>query len=526
MVLAALDRNLKRKLPETRAGVACERERGSKMLCHRSLVLPSCRTTLGAAVVLVPLATSADPAAAAAEEGAAPFDWQGFQQRTGLQNAEAVAASPLDDTGGYPVDVAWTVVAAVLVFFMQAGFAMVEAGFTRAKNTVNILMKNLADFSLGSLAFWAVGFGLMFGKSNGLFGTTSFLLGGNVEDTWPFAFLLFQTVFAATAATIVSGAMAERTRFSGYLIYSVFVTAVIYPVFGSWAWGGLFEGGGWLEAPPAGFLDRNGLPAFIDFAGSTVVHSVGGWAALAGAIVLGPRLGKYASDGTPRAIRGHSMSLATLGVFILWFGWFGFNAGSTTGATGGGTAPFGGAGKALALIAVNTNLAASAGFVAATAATWMSAGKPEISMGLNGVLAGLVAITSPCASVTPPSAVAIGAVAGVLVVASVQLFDKLRVDDPVGAVSVHGVGGAWGTLAAALFHYQGFSLPQLVTQLIGCAAAFVWTFGTAFVLFTVLKATVGLRVSPEDEIDGLDLSEHGGEAYPADLPGDGSRAPT
>ncbi len=390
----------------------------------------------------------------------------------------------------------WTLVAAALVFFMQAGFAMVEAGFTRAKNTVNIMMKNLMDFSAGTIAFWAVGFGLMFGATTtGWFGASGFFLGDFSPDgdPWVLAFWMFQVVFAATAATIVSGAMAERTKFSGYLIYSVIISGLIYPVFGSWAWGSLYKGNGWLE----------GL-GFIDFAGSTVVHSVGGWAALAGAVVLGPRLGKYNKEGKlVRPILGHNMPLAALGVFILWLGWFGFNPGSTTTAD-----------KSIAMIFVNTNLAAAAGVVLAMTTSWIKFGKPEVSMSLNGALAGLVAITSPCANVTPGSAVAIGAVAGVLVVFSVLFFDRIRVDDPVGAISVHGVCGAWGTLAAGLFDMGGMSAKGIGVQILGIAACFVWTFCTAYAMFKGIDAIVGLRVSPEAEAEGLDYAEHGGNAYP------------
>ncbi|MGW8272141.1 MAG: ammonium transporter, partial [Thermodesulfovibrionales bacterium] len=371
----------------------------------------------------------------------------------------------------------WTLVAAFLVFFMQAGFAMVESGFTRAKNAVNIMMKNLMDFSMGSLAYWAIGFGIMFGvTSTGWFGTDGFFFSdfAKEKDPWLFAFWMFQVVFAATAATIVSGAMAERTKFVSYLIYSAVISAFIYPVFGSWAWGSLFHGKGWLE----------GL-GFIDFAGSTVVHSIGGWAALAGAIVLGPRIGKYGSDGKPKAIPGHNIPLAALGVFILWFGWFGFNPGSTT--------------------AVNTNLAAAAGTIGALMTAWIMFRKPDASMTLNGSLAGLVAITAGCNNVTPTSAVILGFIAGILVVVSVLTIDRMRIDDPVGAVSVHGVCGAWGTLAAGIFNAEGATLGIVGVQALGVVSAFLWSFIACFVLFKLIKMTVGLRVSPEEEMEGLDL---------------------
>lgn len=415
--------------------------------------------------------------------------WAGDEPPTPITNKEAIALVQSN------TDYVWTLVAAALVFFMQAGFAMVEAGFTRAKNAINIMMKNLMDFSMGTLAFWAIGFGLMFGASAwGWLGTSGFFLsdftvGG---DPWVLAFWMFQVVFAATAATIVSGAMAERTKFSSYMIYSVFICGIIYPVFGGWAWGGLFHGGGWLEKL-----------GFIDFAGSTVVHSVGGWAALAGAIVLGPRIGKFTKDGKVRPILGHNLPLAALGVFILWLGWFGFNPGSTTAAS-----------KDIAMIFVNTNLAAAAGAVLAMFTSWMKIGKPDVGMSLNGALAGLVAITAPCASVAPFSAVIIGAIAGIIVVLSVFFFDKIKVDDPVGAISVHGVNGAWGTLAAGLFNIGGTSAKIIGVQLLGIGACFVWTFGTAFILFKIIDKTVGLRVTPEEEREGLDYTEHGGTAYP------------
>lgn len=406
-----------------------------------------------------------------------------------LSNKEAIALVQSH------ADYLWTLIAATLVFFMQAGFAMVETGFTRAKNAINIMMKNLMDFSMGSIAFWAVGFGLMFGATGtGWFGTSGFFLSDYTQDgdPWVLAFWMFQVVFAATAATIVSGAMAERTKFVGYLLYSVVLSALIYPIFGSWAWGGLFNGGGWLENL-----------GFIDFAGSTVVHSVGGWAALAGALVLGPRLGKYGRDGTVKPIMGHSMTLAALGVFILWLGWFGFNPGSTTTAD-----------KSIAMIFVNTNLAAAAGAIMAMAVSWIKFGKPEVGMSLNGVLAGLVAITAGCANVLPGSAIVIGGVAGTVVVLAVLFFDRIRIDDPVGAISVHGVCGAWGTLAAGLFNMGGTSAGIIAVQLLGIAACFLWTFPTAFVMFKAIDKFVGLRVSPEEEMEGLDVTEHGGVAYP------------
>jgi Amt family ammonium transporter len=414
------------------------------------------------------------------------------------------------------INIVWTLVAAILVFFMQAGFAMVEAGFTRAKNSVNILMKNLMDFSIGSLAFFIVGFGLMFGAAkSGIIGTNLFGLGGIIGSEggteWGYTFLIFQTVFAATAATIVSGAMAERTKFTGYLAYSAIICLLIYPIFGKWAWGSLFlsEGAGWLENLKTG--------AFCDFAGSTVVHSVGGWLALAGAIILGPRIGKYGVDRKPKAIPGHNIPLAALGVFILWFGWFGFNPGSTTVGDG-----------EIGRIAVTTNLAAAAGVVGALATAWILFKKAEASMTLNGALAGLVGITAGCYTVTPVGAIIIGLIAGILVVLSVLFIDRvLHIDDPVGAVSVHGVCGAWGTLACGLFNAEavlgigeanagllyGGGASQLISQFIGVLAGFGWAFGTGLVLFFLIKKTIGLRVSVDEELRGLDIGEHGMEAY-------------
>lgn len=398
------------------------------------------------------------------------------------------------------LNIVWTCIAAFLVFFMQAGFACVETGFTRAKNAVNIMMKNLMDFVAATLVFFLVGFGLMFGKSNGFFGTTLFGMSG-VEPgaSWDWTFLIFQTVFAGTAATIVSGAMAERTKFTGYLIYSAFISLIVYPIFGSWAWGNL------LDTSNIAWLADKG---FHDFAGSTVVHSIGGWLALAGAIILGPRIGKYRPDGKPNAIIGHNLPLAALGVFILWFGWFGFNPGSTTAGSG-----------MVGYIAVTTNLAAAAGAFAATAVAWGIFSKPDASMALNGVLAGLVAITAGCDAVSPLGAIIIGLCAGILVVLAVTFIDRvLKIDDPVGAVSVHGVCGAFGTLAVGLFSmsdglfYTG-SLKLLGTQALGAGTAFVWAFGLGMILFLLISKTIGLRVSREEELRGLDIGEHGMEAY-------------
>ena len=423
----------------------------------------------------------------------------------------AFAAFADADSTSAAIDTVWILLAAVLVFLMQAGFAMLETGLTRAKNAANILMKNLMDFSIGSLAFWAVGYGLMFGASKaGLVGFSHFFLGdtsatdaGSIETASTFAFWLFQAVFAATAATIVSGSMAERTRFPAYMVYSVFVTALIYPVAGHWIWGG-----GWLS---------NLGPGFADFAGSTVVHSTGGWLGLIGAIVIGPRIGKYVKDGsrlTARAIPGHSLPLASLGVFILWFGWFGFNAGSTVSGTD----------LSIALIALNTNLAAAGGAVGALFTSWLWFRKPDPTFALNGAIAGLVSITAGCAFVAPGMAVLTGLLGGVLVVLSVELLDKVfRIDDPIGAVSAHGVCGAWGTLAVGLFANEniggvsglffGGGLTQLGVQFVGVLAVFAWTMTAGFILFSVIKVVMGLRVSREEELRGLDIGEHGAEAY-------------
>lgn len=406
--------------------------------------------------------------------------------------------SPTPESNAVAIDTVWVLLAAFLVFFMQPGFALVEAGFIRAKNAANIIMKNVMDFASGSLIYWLVGFGIMFGiDKGGLFGTTGFAMTDDFAHlglsipVW--AFLIFQTMFAATAATIVSGAMAERTKFVSYLLYTLLITAVVYPVVGHWAWGQ-----GWLAQI-----------GFIDFAGSTVVHSVGGWAGLVGAYLVGPRLGKYEPDGRINAIPGHNIILAALGVFILWFGWFGFNPGSTLAGTD----------ASIASVAVNTNLSAAAGAVAAMLFTWWRYGKPDVSLTLNGALAGLVAITAGCASVSAGASIIIGIAAGILVVISVEFIDRvLKIDDPVGAVSAHAVCGAFGTLMVGFFALDGGLFYNggpalLLTQLIGVVTVFAWVVIASFIIFGSIKAVLGLRVSEEQEIMGLDIYEHGMEAY-------------
>tara|TARA_R100000808_G_scaffold25085_1_gene61576 strand:- start:913 stop:2172 length:1260 start_codon:yes stop_codon:yes gene_type:complete len=395
-------------------------------------------------------------------------------------------------------NILWTCIAAFLVFFMQAGFALVEAGFTRAKNVCNIIMKNLMDVSIGSVIFWLFGFGLMFGASNGYFGTNFFMFDGSSEIAketgnsvgFNWAFLLFQTVFCATTATIVSGAVAERTKFTSYLLFSLIICGLIYPIFGSWAWGSLYAGEGWLE-----------IIGFHDFAGSTVVHSIGGWAALAGAIVVGARRGKYLENGTMRLIAPHNVPIGALGVFILWLGWFGFNAGSTTSLGGD-----------LAFIAVVTNLSACAGAIGAGLLSWFLYRKPDPTLALNGALAGLVSITAGCDIISPSMAVLTGLIGGVIVVSAVRLFDRLKIDDPVGAISVHGVCGAWGTLAIGLLSSKA-SLGQLFIQSVGVFVAFLWAFGLSFPLFLLIKHTIGIRVDEREEFEGLDIAEHGISGY-------------
>ncbi len=404
------------------------------------------------------------------------------------------------------INIVWVFLGAVMVMLMQAGFAILEAGLTRQKNCNNVLMKNIMDFAIGSIIFLVVGFGLMFGESlGGIVGITGFIDPTSLnlsqfEALSPTVFIFFQTVFCATAATIVSGAMAERTKFSSYLIYTLVISLVIYPISGHWIWGG-------------GFLSKIG---FIDYAGSTAVHSVGGWAALMGAVVLGPRMGKYNRDGSTNAIPGHNIMMATLGVFILWFCWFGFNPGSSLEAAG-----------YIGHIAMTTNLSACAGALVAMFLTWKKYGKPDVSMTLNGILAGLVAITAGCHIVSLYGAIAIGAVGGILVVYGCEILDqKLHVDDPVGAVGVHCLNGVWGTLAVGLFAcntpasegtlglFFGGGTALLITQLIGVIIVAVWVCLMSFIMFTLIKKTVGLRVTPQEELAGLDLGEHGSEAYP------------
>jgi Amt family ammonium transporter len=401
------------------------------------------------------------------------------------------------------LDTVWVLLAAYLVFFMQPGFAMLEAGLTRAKNACNILAKNFMDFAAASIVFFLVGYAFMFGEGNSFIGLSGFGLSGLSDGTLPlYASWMFQAVFCGTAATIVSGGMAERTKFTSYLVCTVILTAIVYPIIGHWTWGG-----GWLSEM-----------GFFDFAGSTIVHGTGGWVALIGTLYLGPRLGKFTPDGKSNVLAGHSLPLAALGVFILWFGWFGFNPGSQLAASGIENA------KAIALITINTNLAAAAGAIMAMASVWMMFGKPDLSMTMNGALAGLVAITAPCAVVSPGASIVIGLIAGMLVVLGVTLLDKLKIDDPVGAIPVHGFNGMWGTIAVGiwgqkalglandgLLHGGGFT--QVGIQIMGTVACAVFAMACMAVVFGVVKAVMGLRVSTEEEVRGLDIEEHGMEAY-------------
>jgi Amt family ammonium transporter len=456
----------------------------------------------------------ADPAKAEVQEAAKPPTLEELTEKVAKMEEDAKAK--LVD-----LDTLWVLLAAFLVFFMQAGFALVETGLTRAKNAVNICMKNLFDFSAASIVFWIAGFAIMFGKGNAFMGMSGFFLdeGGGPETfgslSWSLVStdckFIFQLVFAGTASTIVSGAMAERTKFTSYMFYSALITLITYPISGHWIWGGGFLSvGGW-------FGEEKG---FFDFAGSTVVHSVGGWMALVGAFFVGARSGKYGPDGKVNALPGHNFPMAMLGVFILWLGWFGFNPGSSMMAQGSG--------GLISHIAVTTNAAAAAGALAAlvTAKLWF--GKWDASMAGNGALAGLVAITAPCAFVTTSAATVIGLVGGVLVVASVVFVDRtLRIDDPVGAVSVHLTNGIWGTLALGLFShpdykidglqlglFNGGGIDQLKIQLVGVLVVGAWCLLNGILIFGGIKALCGLRVKPEEEYKGLDIDEHGMEAYP------------
>ena len=407
----------------------------------------------------------------------------------------------------------WMLLAAMLVFFMQRGFALVEAGFTRSKNTANILMKNLVDFMVGSILFWFIGFGLMFGVGN-VFGTPHLFdldaMDNIIQNGLPIeGFLIFQTVFCATSATIVSGAMAERTKFSMYLAYTIAISVLIYPVSGHWTWGG-----GWLSnADPDSFMMSVFGYTFHDFAGSTVVHSVGGWIALVGAAILGPRLGKYGKDGKSKAIPGHNLTLACLGVFILWFGWFGFNPGSQLAAAGYGDQ------TAISHVFLTTNLAACTGGFLALIVSWIKYGKPSLSLTLNGILAGLVGVTAGCDLVSPMGAALIGAICGTVMIFAVEFIEhRLKIDDPVGASSVHGVCGSLGTILTGLFAVEGGTFYGggfgfLGAQIFGVIIVGGWAALMGYIIFKVLDKVHGLRVPARIEEEGLDIYEHGESAY-------------
>ena len=407
----------------------------------------------------------------------------------------------------------WMLLAAMLVFFMQPGFALVEAGFTRSKNTANILMKNLVDFMVGSILFWFIGFGLMFGVGN-VFGTPHLFdldaMDNIIQNGLPIeGFLIFQTVFCATSATIVSGAMAERTKFSMYLTYTIAISVLIYPVSGHWTWGG-----GWLSnADPDSFMMSVFGYTFHDFAGSTVVHSVGGWIALVGAAILGPRLGKYGKDGKSKAIPGHNLTLACLGVFILWFGWFGFNPGSQLAAAGYGDQ------TTISHVFLTTNLAACTGGFLALIVSWIKYGKPSLSLTLNGILAGLVGVTAGCDLVSPMGAALIGAICGTVMIFAVEFIEhRLKIDDPVGASSVHGVCGSLGTILTGLFAVEGGTFYGggfgfLGAQIFGVIIVGGWAALMGYIIFKVLDKVHGLRVPARIEEEGLDIYEHGESAY-------------
>lgn len=477
-----------------------------------------------AAVLGIALACASWGAAVVAEEA----------RPAGPAPAEtAAAAKPADDVDAklgdlkVAADTLWVLLTGMLVFFMNLGFACVESGLCRSKNCVNILSKNFVVFAISSIGFWLIGWGLMFGGGGDYVGTQGLLMVGGADNSpatgdayqgdygsinWTgvpqWAKFFFQLVFCGTAATIVSGAVAERIKYYSFIIFSFVMAMAIYPVVGHWIWGG-----GWLQQM-----------GFLDFAGSTQVHSIGGWAALLGVIILGPRIGKYGDKGKIYAIPGHNMSLATIGCFVLWFGWFGFNPGSTMAADP----------KAISHIVVTTNTAAAAATLSATLVAWLMLGKPDLGMTLNGCLAGLVAITAPCAFVTVGSSLAIGLIAGAIVVLGVVFFDRVRCDDPVGATSVHLLNGVFGTLCVGLFADKdliAYMIPaghkyaegglltgggpgQLIAQLTGAAACAAYVLVTAGIAWFALKYTIGIRVSPEEEREGLDIGEHGNEAYP------------
>lgn len=391
----------------------------------------------------------------------------------------------------------WMMLAAILVFFMQAGFCLIELGFSRSKNCINIIMKNVLDFSGACLMYLLVGFGLMYGASYvGVFGTDHFFLSTAPETSDLWVFWMFQVVFIGTAATISSGAMAERTKFMGYLCFSIVLSGFIYPVLGHWAWGGAYEGSegaqGWLAAM-----------GFHDFAGASVVHGVGGACALAGVLVLGPRIGRFAEDGTPRMIVGHNIPMAALGMFILWFAWFGFNAGSTLSAD-----------VSMGRIAVNTAISAAAGAIFSMLSMWKIQGRPDVAITINGVLAGLVAITAACDTVTPGSAIIIGALAGLFTTFGAVALEAMKIDDVVGAVPVHLVNGIWGTMAVAIFNENGFSGKMLGVQTLGAFAMSIVAFIVAYIVFYLIDVTIGLRANEIEQEEGLDFHEHAANAYP------------
>ena len=397
---------------------------------------------------------------------------------------------------------AWVLMAGVLVFNMQCGFVMLELGMCRAKNSINVMMKGYLDFCIGAIVYLFVGFGIHFGQSwNGIFGTTGFWLSGTHDGQNPmWVFWFFQVGFATVACTIASGAMAERTKFVGYITYAAVFMVIVYPLTGHWAWGD--AGGAWNIGGAKGWLETFNIP-FIDFAGSSVVHACGGACALAGIIVVGPRHGRFAPDGTPRILSGHNIPLATLGALLLWFGWFGFNAGSTLEANAN-----------IGRIAANTLLCPAAGAITAMLSMWLMQGKPDIGITMNGSLGGAVAITAGCANVSPASAVVIGLIAGLVTTYATVILERLKLDDVAGAVPVHLVNGWWGTIAVALFHDEGFKIERLGVQTLGTFAISITSFVLCYAIFKIIDMTIGLRASDTQQIDGLDFAEHAASAYP------------